>query len=89
MNDLEDHGLLTESQHGLWGKRSCETQLVNFTQELVKGLSEGQQYDVNVIDFSKSFDHVPHQRLLCKAEYLGIDCPIISWLESFLFNRSQ
>ena len=51
MNHLEDHGLLIDGQHGFRGKRSCETQLVNFTQELMKGLSEGQQYNINVIDF--------------------------------------
>ena len=69
-------------------KRSCETQLVNFNQELVKGLSEGQQYDVNIMDFSNAFDCVPNQRLLRKAEYFGIDGAINSWLEFFLSNRS-
>ena len=62
MNHLEDHGLLTDSQHGFRWKMSCEIQLVNFTQELVKGFSEGQQYDINAMDFSKAFDRVPHQR---------------------------
>ena len=89
MNHLEDHRLLTDSQHGYRGKRSCNTQLINFSQELVKGLLEGQQYDVNGMHFSKAFDHMPHQHLLCKAEYLGIDGPINSWLEYFLPNRSQ
>ena len=88
MNHLEDHGLLTDSQHGFRGKRSCETQLINFTQELVKGLSEGQQYCVNVMDFSKAFDCVPRQHLLRKAEYLGIGGHINRWLQSFLYNRS-
>ena len=89
MTHLEDNGLPTNSQHGFRSKRSCETQLLNFTQELVKGMADGQQYDVNVMDFSKAFDRVPHRRLLLKADYYGIQGPVQSWLASFLDHRSQ
>ena len=52
---LEENDL-TDTQHGFRTKRSCETQIMNFTQELVSGFADGQQYDVNVMDFSKAFD---------------------------------
>ena len=89
MSHLEKNNLLADCQHGFRSKRSCESQLLNFTQELLQGLASGQQYDVNVMDFSKAFDRVPHQRLLKKAEYYGIEGPVHSWLSSFLDQRSQ
>ena len=89
MTHLESNKILTECQHGFRSKRSCETQLLNFTQELTKGIAEGRQYDVNVMDFSKAFDKVPHQRLLRKAAYYGVTGSLLKWLESFLKDRTQ
>ena len=89
MSHLEDRHLLSDCQHGFRSNRSCESQLLNFTQELMRGLADGQQIDVNVMDFSKAFDRVPHQRLLKKAEHYGIRGPVLKWLKSFLMDRSQ
>ena len=89
MSHLETNSILTDSQHGFRTRRSCEIQILNFTQVLVKGIPEEQQYNVNVMDFLKAFDRVPYDRLLCKAEYLGIQGPRIAWLRSFLHQRSQ
>ena len=80
MTHLEENNLLTDTQHGFRTKRSCETQIMNFTQELVSGFADGQQYNVNVMDFSKAFDRVPHHRLLRKIEHMGIQGPVHAWL---------
>ena len=71
---------LTDSLYGFRTERSCETQIMNFTQELVKG----QQYDVNIMYFSKAFNCVLHHHLHCKAEYYGVKGEVHSWLSSFL-----
>ena len=42
-----------------------------------------------VMDFRKAFDKVDHQRLLLKLHRLGINSRTISWIQSFLSNRSQ
>ena len=42
-----------------------------------------------VLDFSKTFDKVPHKRLIYKLHYNGIRGPLLSWIESFVTNRSQ
>jgi hypothetical protein len=89
MSHMEDNGILTDSQHGFRAKRSCESQILNFTQEITTGIAEGQQYDVNVMDFSKAFDRVPHARLLRKADFYGIQGQTHQWLRSFLESRSQ
>ena len=89
MDHLEEHNILTDAQHGFRCKRSCETQLIATIQELARGLSEGKQLDVILLDFAKAFDKVPHQRLLYKLNYYGVRGQTLSWIESFLRDRKQ
>jgi hypothetical protein len=39
-------------------------QLITTIQDIAKNLSEGKQVDAILLDFSKAFDKVPHERLL-------------------------
>ena len=41
------------------------------------------------LDFAKAFDKVPHQRLITKLKKLGIDGKILSWIEHWLYERTQ
>ena len=89
MTYFDNHKLLSQFQHGFRSGHSCETQLINFTQELYNNTEHGQQTDVIVMDFSKAFDKVGHIRLLYKLQNLGVNPQIINWVKSFLSNRSQ
>jgi len=40
-------------------------------------LDEGVGIDANIIDFSKVFDLVPHDRLLTKLAALGVDSMVV------------
>ena len=42
-----------------------------------------------ILDFSKAFDTVPHDHLLGKMEFYGIQGPLLKWTASFLKTRSQ
>ena len=70
-------------------KRSCESQLIETTQDLANGLNRREQIDCILLDFSKAFDKVPHLRLLKKCEFYGIRGKTLQWIKSFLSNRSQ
>jgi ribonuclease P/MRP protein subunit RPP40 len=45
--------------------------------------------DIAILDFSKAFDKVPHQKLLHKLEHYGIRGPLLRWFESFLCQRTM
>ena len=47
------------------------------------------QVDVGILDMSKAFDKVPHERLALKLHHYGIRGNVLTWLQSFLRNRSQ
>ena len=89
ISHLESHNILSEFQHGFRKKRSCESQLIITLQELADGLNTGEQIDCVLLDFSKAFDKVLHQRLLNKCEHYGIRGNTLQWIASFLQNRTQ
>ncbi len=79
-------------QHGFRSKRSTETQLILTIDDLVKNLDVNRQMDMCILDFSKAFDKVPHQRLLhvmAKLEYYGIRGQTRNWIEKWLTFRVQ
>ena len=52
-------------------------------------MDNGFQTDVILLDFSKAFDTVPHVRLLNKLQNCKIDNLIITWIKSWLTQRTQ
>ena len=64
MGHLGNHGILYEKQHGFRKGRSCESQLLELTHDLLNGLHDGKQTYLIVMDFAKAFDKVCHEKLL-------------------------
>ena len=89
MDHYESNNILADVQHGFRPGRSCETQLIITSHDLVKSLDNREQVDAVVLDFSKAFDRVPHQRLLRKLHHYGIQNSLLLWMENFLTRRSQ
>jgi hypothetical protein len=56
------YNILYSFQHGFHKFRSCETQLIEFIDDVTRNLDDGKQTDVLInMDFSKVFDKVSHQ----------------------------
>ena len=55
----------------------------------IRSLDKGEETDLIIMDFSKAFDSVPHQRLLMKLRYYGIRGILNTWLTQWLTCRSQ
>ena len=90
LGHLEEHGILTDLQHGFRTGRSCETQLITTFHDIASAYNKkGSQIDIAVLDFSKAFDTVPHDGLLSKLKHYGIDDKIWTWISNFLKQRKQ
>ena len=86
---LEKHNILTDRQHGFRSRRSCETSLLTTIHDLTSTLEKNHQIDLLLLDFSKAFDTVPHNRLLHKLDHYGIRASTHLWINFFLTNRTQ
>ena len=89
MDHLDSQNILHENQHGFRAKRSCEFQLLMTTDDISKSMNSGNQVDMAILDFSKVFDKVSHERLSQKLKYYGIDGNTRTWINSFLTDRKQ
>ena len=70
-------------------KRSCETQLDTLVEDLMRNCTAGSQTVLVLLDFSKAFDKVSHQKLLLKLHIYGIRGPTLKWIQAFLYDRIQ
>ena len=75
MSHLDEHNILVDFQHGFRQNRSCVTQLVNTIESVARSVDQREQVDMLVLDFSKAFDTVSHQRLLRTLRYYGMRSP--------------
>ena len=89
LNYLDVHNILTDCQHGFRARRSSETQLLTLAQELLAGLDKKHQHDLIILDFSKAFNPVPHQRLMKKIDHYGIRGSTYNWIRAFLTDCTQ
>ena len=78
---------LYEGQHGFRPGYSCESQITVW-QDISDSLDEATRVDA-IIDFSKAFDRVPHDRLLKKISDSDVDPRVVVWIREFLIGRSQ
>jgi len=81
--------LIKDSQHGFTTGRSCQTNLLEFLDQVTKYLDSGEAVDIVYLDFSKAFDKVPHKGLDKKLEAHGISGRVRAWIQEWLKDRNQ
>ena len=57
--------------------------------DLFKSIYKKKQTDLILLDFSKAFDKVSHEKLALKLHDYGIRGPALKWVKGFLDNRHQ
>ena len=57
--------------------------------DLLKSNDAGNQSDVIILDFSKAFDTVPHNKLLHTLQHYGVKGPVHKWITAFLTKRTM
>ena len=86
---LHKHGIILHFQHGFQSGLSCESQLIETVHDWMMALDNKTQTGVILLDFTKAFDKLPHERLLSKLTSYGINGDTHNWITSFLSNRKQ
>ena len=89
VSHMDNHNLLYDLQHGFRSKRSCETKLVTLVEDLMRNSLADSQTDLVLLNFSKAFDKVSHQKLLLKLHQNAIRGPSLKWIQAFLSGRTQ
>ena len=89
LQHLDKHNILTKLNHGFRRGFSCETQLALTLDDIVRNFDKNIQTDIIVLDFSKAFDKVPHERLLLKLNSYGIRGELLKWITNYLCNRTM
>ena len=56
---------------------------------LARSVNDRNQTDLFILDFSKAFDKVAHERLLLKLEYYSIRGLVLAWIKAWLIGRTQ
>ena len=89
LDHLNTYNIINPTQHGFRSGLSCQTQLMLLVEEILRTMDQHYQVDLIMLDFSKAFDTVAHNKLLLKLEHYGIQSNTHSWLQTWLTKRTQ
>ena len=63
MDHLDHHKIIHENQHGFRSRRSCESQLLLTTDDIVRSINQSHQVDMAILDLAKAFDKYVFKRI--------------------------
>ena len=86
---LKSKNLIYDLQSGFRPGFSTDTTLTYLTDYIRKQMDRGSLTGMVMLDLQKAFDTVDHSILLSKLTAIGLDPTSVSWLESYLSDRSQ
>jgi hypothetical protein len=88
MDFVQKHTIIDTFQSGFRKLHSTGTALLRITEDIRLSLGKREVTIMVLFDFSKAFDSVIHEVLLCKLRYLNFSESAIKWVASYLCNRS-
>ena len=80
---------ISPQQWGFMPNRSTASALCTLIRDCYQSLDNGSEICSVYFDFRKAFDTVPHSPLLNKLTDLKVDKHLLTWIQSYLANRSQ
>ena len=86
---LSKLNIFYELQHGVREKRSSESQLFMLVDDLFISVYKKKPTDLILLDFSKTFDNVSHEKPVLELHDYGIRGPALKWIKGFLDNHHQ
>ena len=89
MDFLDKNSKISGLQSGNRKLHSTETALVHYTDQLLKNMDEKRISLVVLLDMSKAFDSIRHDKLLSKLQSLGVSDSALAWFKSYVSSRKQ
>ena len=88
---LETNNQIGDSQHGFRNKRSWLTSLLDLFSQVIDthDTNNNKAIDLGYLDFQKTFDKVPHERLMLEVNAHGIQGDAARWIRNWLAGRRQ
>lgn len=86
---LTEHCLLDDYQSGFRTGHSTTTALLKVNEDIREAADDRKLTLLTLLDFSKAFDTVDNDILLCKLRLLNLSDTAVSWFESYLHDRQQ
>ena len=85
-NYLSYNHLLSPTQHGFRPRHSTETALISISDHILSATDRGEISLLCLLDLSKCFDVIDHDKLLTKLQLHGIDT---AWFSAYLHGHTQ
>ena len=86
---LMSHKCLSSHQSGNKSLHSTETLNIYTTDLILESMDKKKMSALILLDLSKAFDSVSHQRLLQKLSAVGASPATVRWFQSYLTGRTQ
>lgn len=86
---VTDNKILPEHQSGFRQNYSTTSALLKVTDDIIGGIDREKVTILLSLDYSKAFDTMNHELLCAKLKYYKFNENSISFIKSFLSNRSQ
>ena len=86
---LTSNNLIHRHQSAYRPHHSCETALLNLTDNWLKAMDSRKLVGSVLLDLSKAFDLVDHDLLLSKIDKYHVTNTSQEWFQSYLSNRTQ
>ena len=86
---LKITGYLDNLQSAYKQSHSTITALLNVTDDIYEALEDTELTFLILLDYSKAFDCANHRLILAKLQSAGFKNDSLSWIKSYLTDRSQ
>lgn len=89
MEYCDENSVIVGNQSGFRKNHSCESVLLNITDEWYRAMDENYIILAVFLDFKRAFETINRDLLIKKLEKIGMGGTVLKWFQSYLHNRQQ